>query len=85
MTPPSQIEQGASGGYEASFEFTNETETDLDGLRVGVVCYDEAGSIIGGDATYPSLAPADQTIRIDAHPTVEEHPDFCEAFLNYGS
>lgn len=68
-----------------SFEFTNETGSDLEDLRVGVVCYDSSGDIVGGTSAYPSLAAAGQTIRIDPNRlAVSENPASCKAHLNYG-
>ena len=64
----------ASMAVTASFAFTNETDTDLKSLRVGVACYDAANKIIGGTSTYPNLAPAGKTIRIDVDPTVCKNP-----------
>lgn len=78
-----EITPGRFGGYTASFEFTNETGEDLESLRVGVVCSDEAGEIIGGNSTYPNLAPAGGTIRVDTDVTVSEQPASCDAYLNY--
>lgn len=72
------------GGYKASFDFTNETGADLSFLRVGVACYNTQGKIIGGTSTYPELAPAGKTIRIDAEQLVlSETPTSCKAFVNY--
>ncbi len=79
-----EVAEGKYGGYRASFGFTNESDTDLKSLRVGAVCYDTAGTIIGGAYTFPDLAPAGKTIRIDTEPTVSEKPASCKAFLNYG-
>lgn len=74
------------GGYKASFDFTNETGADLSFLRVGVACYNTQGEIIGGTSTYPELAPAGKTIRIEAEQlVVSEAPTSCKAFVNYGT
>lgn len=70
-------------GFTASFGFTNETDGNLEDLRVGVVCYDGAEKIIGGTSVYPELAPAGKTIRIDADAMVSEKPAACRAFVNY--
>ena len=78
-----EIKKGEFGGYTASFAFTNETDSDLKSLRVGVACYDTANGIIGGTSTYPELAPAGKTIRISADPTVASKPASCKAFVNY--
>lgn len=78
-----EISLNEYGEHIASFEFTNETGEDLDGLRIGVVCRDESGNINGGNSAYPNLAPAGRTIRIDADVTVSEQPASCNAHLNY--
>ena len=78
-----EIKAGEFSDYTASFAFTNETDADLENLRVGVVCYDAAQKIIGGTTTYLELAPANYTIRIDADPTVSGKPASCKAFVNY--
>lgn len=77
-----EITEARYGGYEASFGYTNETEEDLASIRVGVVCYDVAGTIIGGTSTYPDAA-AGRTVRIDADVDTATMPASCKAFLNY--
>ena len=72
------------GGFTAAFTFTNNTPKDLKDLRVGVVCYDAAGTIIGGASEYPSLVAAAKPIRIDAKLTVSSKPTVCKAFPNHG-
>ncbi len=66
-----------------SFELTNETGENM-GYRIGVVCYDEAGAVVGGEATYPDAA-AGRTVRIDVDVAVSAMPAACRAFPNYGS
>lgn len=81
-----EIRPGQFGGYTAAFTFTNDTGKDIKDLRVGVVCYDAAGTIIGGGSEYPNLAPAGKPIRIE--PTmmkVSAQPASCKAFPNYGA
>lgn len=79
------VSEAPYGGYTASFEYINETGADLRDLRIGVACYDAAGSIIGGASIFPPLAPAGKTIRIEAeYLVVSESPASCKAFLNYG-
>ena len=69
-----EIKRGEYGGVIASFALTNETDTDMKSPRIGVVCYNAGGRIIGGTSTYPDLVPAGKTIRIDAEPTVSARP-----------
>jgi hypothetical protein len=71
-------------GTTTSFAFKNTTDSDLKSLRVGVVCYNKGGNIIGGQSTYPNLSPAGKTIRIDSNVTTSSTPRSCKAFLNYG-
>lgn len=78
-----EIRKGPYGDTVASFAFTNDSSEELTDLRVGVVCYNPAGKIVGGTSTYPELAPAGKTIRIDADVTVTGKPSTCKAFVNY--
>lgn len=78
-----EVVKGQFSDWSAAFGFTNDTDQDLKNLRVGVVCYDAAGTIIGGTSTYPELAPAGKTIRIASDPTVSAKPTSCKAFVNY--
>lgn len=85
MLETTSVSEAPYGGYTASFEYTNDTGADLKDLRIGVACYDAAGSIVGGTSVFPPLAPAGKTIRIEAeHLVVSESPASCKAFLNYG-
>lgn len=77
-----EIRPSAWGGVAATFMFTNETEKDLDSMRVSVVCYDDAGQINGGEFTFPT-APAGRTIRIDVEVPTAVDARSCKAFLNY--
>ena len=78
-----EIVDGKYDSFAVSFEFTNETDEELS-LRVGIVCYDEAGKVIGGGTTYPD-APPNRTIRIDEDlRNIQTKPASCKAFLNYG-
>jgi len=79
-----EVRKSKYEGTTASFAFKNNSDTDLENLRVGVVCYDKAGRIIGGQASYPDLAPARQTIRIDTQVVTSHKPKLCKAFPSYG-
>ncbi len=78
------IENPDGGGELAAFTFTNPTDEDLSGLRIGVVCYDATGKIIGGGVDYPNLAAAGKSMRIDANVTTGVSPSSCRAFPSYG-
>ena len=62
------------GGFTAAFTFTNNTAKDLKDLRAGVVCYDAAGTIIGGASEYPALVAAAKPIRNHMKLTVSSKP-----------
>jgi serine/threonine protein kinase len=80
-----EIRPGRFGSYTAAFSFTNKTGQDLKNLRIGVVCYDATGAIIGGGSDYPDLAPAGKSIRIEPSMLkVSGEPASCKAFPNYG-
>jgi hypothetical protein len=78
-----EVKMGEYGGRTASFAFKNTTKDALKGIRVGIVCYNKAGSIIGGSSEYPSLAAPGATIRIDSDVTTSGMPANCKAFPNY--
>ena len=80
-----RIRRNSYGGFTTDFTFTNDTGADLKDLRVGVVCYDAGGTIIGGSSIYPNLAPAGKPIRLEPTTlTVSGEPITCKAFPNYG-
>jgi hypothetical protein len=78
-----QVGKGEYGTVAAAFELTNQTDADLTDLRVGVVCRDAGGTIVGGASDYPSLVAAGQTIRLDVDVTTSGVPDACTAYPNY--
>lgn len=79
-----EVKKDQYGGVTAAFEYTNETDANLEDMRVGVVCRDAAGTIVGGESTYPDLVAAGQTIRLDVDIyNVTGVPDSCKAYLNY--
>jgi hypothetical protein len=80
-----EVGEGEYGGVTATFELTNETDTDLEDLRVGVVCRDASGTINGGASDYPSLVAAGQTIRLGVDVETSGVPATCKAYPNYGS
>lgn len=68
----------------STFELTNEMDADLEDLRVGVVCRDAGGTIVGGGSGYPSLVAAGQTIRLTVPVRTSGSPATCTAHPNYG-
>lgn len=77
------VQKNEYGSRTAVFEFTNSSDEDLSSPRVGVVCYDAAGKIVGGASEYPDLVAAGKTIRIDSDVTVSGTPSSCKAFPSY--
>jgi len=79
------ITETAPGKWTPAFTFTNSTAEDLTDLRVGIVCYDAAETIIGGGSDYPGLAAAGKSIRIEPGLVkTSGQPASCKAFPNYG-
>jgi hypothetical protein len=88
LTPLDTIEsksigKGEYGDTTATFEFTNTTKEDLEDLRIGIVCLDEADKIIGGASEYPELVASGKTIRLDVAVTTSGTPARCAAYPNY--
>jgi hypothetical protein len=77
------IGKGEYGDTTAVFEFTNTTREDLEDLRIGIVCRDQADKIIGGASEYPELVEAGKTIRLDVSVTTTGTPATCRAYPNY--
>lgn len=55
----SELTTNQFGKPAAAFTLTNDTSTELQDFRVGVVCYDPTEQIIGGGSDYPELSRAD--------------------------
>lgn len=75
--------EGNGGHIVAVFEFTNSAEQELADLRLGVACYDSAGTIVGGDSTYPDPVAPGRTIRIEAEVTTSAEPSSCTAYPTF--
>ena len=69
----------------AVFELTNSTDADLENPRVGVVCRDSAGTLVGGSGVYPSTIRAGQAARLEPSLWVSAEPEVCTAYPTYGT
>lgn len=78
-----EIRDGYFNDYIATFGLKNDSSEEIKDLRVGAVCYNEESDIIGGGYTFPSLLPADGTIRMEATVTASEVPASCKAYVNH--
>lgn len=72
------------GGMTASATLTNPSQETLPGARVGVICTDAAGTIIGGGSAYPDLVPAGGQIVAEVDVIVSGEPASCEMLANPG-
>lgn len=68
----------ADGGW--TFELTNATGSDWVELRVGIVCRDAAGAIVGGGSDFPSLVPAGGSYLISDAIWQAASPASCVAY-----
>lgn len=75
-----KVGKGQYGQNMASFELTNPLTVALKSPRIGVVCTNTAGSIIGGASAYPDLVPATGKVKVDANLIVSGQPDRCSVF-----
>lgn len=72
------------GDLEVSSELVNPLDTDLENVRVGIVCYDAAGQIIGGKAEFPALIAAGTSVPLESDVVTSGTPADCVAHPNYG-
>lgn len=68
-------------GYEARFLIKNPTDQPWTDVRIGVVCVDKAGGIIGGASMYPQLIPAKgESLERPALLMTSGEPSNCTAY-----
>lgn len=70
-------------GYTAKFRLANPTDEAVESARIGVVCYNAGGDIIGGGSDYPELWPAGGEIVVDASITTSGKPAKCVAHARH--
>lgn len=69
------------GTYSAKFLLQNPTSDALEGVRIGIVCKNSGGDIIGGGTAYPDLLPPSGQIVVTADfLTVSGKPASCTAY-----
>jgi hypothetical protein len=61
---PVKVVKSEYGGWEASSVLTNTTPEALNSPRIGVVCLNAAGDIIGGSSVFPDLVPPNGKTRV---------------------
>jgi hypothetical protein len=78
-TSPVTVTTDEFGQPTASFEVTNPTSEPLS-PRIGVICYDSAGEIVGGTSEFPEVPPSGKA-RVDTLSLlVTGTPAECEAY-----
>lgn len=80
-----RLESGEFAPTVATFELVNRSSEPLTDLRVGVVCFDAKGNIVGGGREYPALIAPRKEIKVSADVVVQSSAKKCRAFPNYGS
>lgn len=79
-TGPVTVGEDEFGGVSASFELTNPTNEPAQSVRVGIICLDATGKIIGGTSEFPDLPP-NGAARVDTSALiVSGSPETCEAY-----
>lgn len=79
-TTKPKIEKDEYGGAQASFTLTNPLSVAVKSPRVGVICQDSAGKIVGGGSSYPDLVPAGGKIRVDTRLLISGTASECAAY-----
>lgn len=67
-------------GTQAVFEVKNIGDAAEKSARVGVVCFNKAGKIIGGGSDYPELIPAKGRVLVEASVLTSGKPAKCDAY-----
>lgn len=79
-----ELRSGELGGTTAVFEVANSTEADLDGVRIGIVCRDAGGTVIGGTSEYPNLIAVGKAVLVESDVATTGEAATCVAYPNYG-
>lgn len=81
---PVTVGEDEFGGRTASGTLSNPSAETVDGARVGFVCLDAAGAVIGGGAAYPDLLPPSGEILVEATVLTSADPASCEMLASPG-
>ena len=69
------------GGFVAAATLTNTTAQPLNSPRIGVVCLDAAGAVIGGSSIFPELVPPNGKVKVETLSLiVTGQPASCEMY-----
>jgi hypothetical protein len=78
---PVTVAKEGFGGYVASAVLSNPTADPLNSPRVGVICLNAAGAIIGGSSIFPDLVPPDGQVKVSTSSLiVSGEPASCEMY-----
>jgi hypothetical protein len=81
---PTKIGKNDYSDTVATFQLVNAGAAPVRNARVGVVCLNKAGEIIGGTSEYPDVIPAKGRIRVDAAVITTTVPATCEVYPGPG-
>lgn len=79
-TTPVTVVPNQYGSSTANFELSNPTDQMVKNLRLGIICYDAANTIVGGGMNFPDLVPPSGKIAVEAHILTTGTPASCKAF-----
>jgi hypothetical protein len=68
------------GDSDAVFELSNPTDQPVKSPRLGVICYNAAGKIIGGGVDFPDLVPPSGKVVVETNIITSGKPASCRAF-----
>ncbi|MEV0267752.1 hypothetical protein AB0H43_03170 [Hamadaea sp. NPDC050747] len=73
--------KSTSGTYKASFTAENPATEPLQDARVGFVCFDAGGKVIGGASEFPDAIPASGKALVTGDLIVSTKPVRCDAYV----
>ena len=75
-----KVKKDEYGGKQAVFEVKNPGSTAQKGARIGIVCFNKSGKIIGGGSEYPDLIPAKGHVLVEGNVLTSGTPANCDAY-----
>lgn len=79
-----ELRSGQDVVTTAVFEVANPTDSDIDSARIGIVCRDADGVIVGGDSSYPNLIAAGKSVLVESDVLTTGEPTTCVAYPSHG-
>ncbi|MCZ8380360.1 hypothetical protein O6P37_15940 [Mycobacterium sp. CPCC 205372] len=75
---PTTLGQNSFGSPTADAILTNPSDQQIPSARVGAICFNPQGTIIGGGYAFPDVIPANGEVKVSSELKTSEPPARCE-------